>query len=204
MQSDEFQTIADCSEGFYKEKGSKFIAKAYPVSSEEEVRNILQELRKTFHDARHHCYAYSLGPKRENYRFNDDGEPSGTAGKPIYGQLLSHEITDTLIVVIRYFGGTKLGVSGLIQAYREAAREAIRAATIQMKTVQKEVFLKFEYPMMNEVMRMVKDSGAEISRQHFEWSCEMELAIRASQFDELLSRCESLQGVAVSLPDNDL
>ena len=197
MRFDEYQTVTGTSEGLYKEKGSKFLAFVFPVKNEDEVKEILQELRKSHHDARHHCYAWAFGPKRDQYRTNDDGEPSGTAGKPIFGQILSFNVTDILIVVIRYFGGTKLGVSGLINAYRQAAKEALDVAVIEVKTIQKIIRIAFEYPLMNDVMRIIKETEPLILNQTFELSCSMELSIRESDYGHLLNRFELLHGITI-------
>jgi uncharacterized YigZ family protein len=168
MPSDEiYRTIAGVSQGIFKDKGSKFIARAFPVYSEDEVKDKLKMLRKEFHDARHHCYAYCFGPDRKVYRVNDDGEPAGTAGKPIFGQILSNDLTNILIVVVRYFGGIKLGIPGLINAYRTAAKDAIEHTTIRTKTVDEEYKVTFEYPVMNEVMRSMKEEEASILHQDF-------------------------------------
>jgi uncharacterized YigZ family protein len=164
---DTYRTIAGSSQGMYKEKGSKFIARAYPVYTEEDVKEKLRALRKEFHDARHHCYAYCFGPERSVYRVNDDGEPSGTAGKPIFGQIQSKDITNVLIVVVRYFGGIKLGVPGLINAYRSAARDAIENNTIRTKTVNEEYVVSFEYPVINDIMKTLKEESATILEQDF-------------------------------------
>lgn len=192
---DEYKTIKTISEGSYKEKGSKFLAFAFPVESEEDIKEILQDLRKKYYDARHHCYAYSLGPKRECYRSNDDGEPSGSAGKPIYGQLLSFDLTNILIVVIRYFGGTKLGVSGLINAYRTAARESIEANTILLKTIQSIFHLDFDYVQLNDVMRIIKDMNPKILHQEFEMKCQMSLSIRESSAEELANKLMNVENL---------
>lgn len=167
MFEDTYKTIVNKSEGIYREKGSKFIALAYPVKTESEIKEILATLRKEYFDARHHCYAYRLGWDYSAYRINDDGEPSGTAGKPIYGQLLSNELTNILIVVIRYFGGVKLGVSGLINAYKTAAIEAISAANIITNNVQDIMDISFGYEMMNKVMAILKSDGIQIEKTEY-------------------------------------
>jgi len=187
-RNDEYRTIQANSEGLYKEKGSKFISLAFPVKDVEEVKSILHELRKSYYDARHHCYAYRLEPDKKKFRANDDGEPSGSAGKPILGQLLSFDLTDILIVVIRYFGGTKLGVSGLINAYRTAAREAIESANILTKTEQIIYKIKFDYIKLNDVMRIIKDDQPEILYQEFEMDCQMTLSIRVSEANKLIGK----------------
>ncbi|MFB6340496.1 IMPACT family protein [Saccharicrinis sp. FJH62] len=197
MIKDTFRTIATHSEGLYKEKGSKFIAHAHPVDSENEIKELIEQYRKTFYDARHVCYAYRLGPEGEQYRHNDDGEPSGTAGKPIYGQLLSFDITDVLIVVIRYFGGIKLGVSGLINAYKLAAQDALAQAEIKECIVTVLYRLMFEYPLMNDVMRLLKEENPEIKTQVFELACTIDIAIRLSEEVKVISRMQQLYGLKI-------
>jgi len=161
----DYRTLQDASQGLYKEKGSKFIAIAIPLETVDEVKLQLEQLRKRYHDARHHCYAYRLGGEPYEFRYNDDGEPSGTAGKPIFGQIQSFELTNILIVVIRYFGGVKLGTGGLIQAYRTAARAAIDNGRIIIKNWKVYVEIRFYYPQMNAVMRLIKDENLRIMRQ---------------------------------------
>lgn len=194
---DSYRTLEARSEAIYKEKGSKFLAYAYPVENEEAIREILESLRKSYYDATHCCYAWRLGPKGEQFRANDDGEPSGTAGKPILGQLLSFDITNCLVAVVRYFGGTKLGVSGLIAAYRESAREAIEAGTITERTVDKTINIYFPYVAMNDVMRIVKEEQPTIVGQTFDNLCAMTLAIRASRADGLVGKLRKAEGVTV-------
>ena len=189
---DTYRTIKAASEGAYSEKRSKFLAFAMPVRSVEEVKQIVAEYQKKYYDARHVCYAYMLGAERKEFRANDNGEPSGTAGKPILGQINSNELTDILIVVVRYFGGVKLGTSGLIVAYRLAAAEAIAAAEIVEKTVDEDVTFHFEYPFMNDVMRIVKEMSPRIVSQQFDNTCEITLAIRLSEAEELRNRLEKL------------
>ena len=155
--TDEFKTIKGKSEGFYSEKRSKFFAFAHHVETDDEVKELLEDYRKKYYDARHVCYAYMLGAARQEFRANDDGEPSSTAGKPILGQINSHELTDVLIVVVRYYGGVNLGTSGLIVAYREAAADALSHATIETRQLEEQVVFSFAYPMMNSVMRVVKE-----------------------------------------------
>jgi uncharacterized YigZ family protein len=167
MFDDTYRTISQPSQGIYKEKGSKFIARAFPVRREDEVKERLHELRKEYYDARHHGYAYCFGPERSVYRVNDDGEPSGTAGKPIFGQIQSTDITNVLIVVVRYFGGIKLGIPGLINAYRSAARDAIEHAVIQTRTIDEEYKVAFEYPVINDIMKILKENNAFILSQDF-------------------------------------
>ncbi len=183
--SDSYLTLARSSEGFYKEKGSKFISLAYKVYDEEEVKSILLSLRKQYHDARHHCYAYILGQDQTNYRANDDGEPNHSAGDPILGQIRSHNLTNVLIVVIRYFGGTKLGVGGLISAYKTAAAEAIASNEIIEEIVFEKITVDFEYPAMNEIMRVIKDYDLTIIEQDFGIKCHITVKVRAALVEEV-------------------
>ncbi len=194
MEEDRYLTLEAPAETSCRERSSKFLAYAYPVEDEERIRMILDELRKRYYDATHHCYAWRLGPRGEQFRANDDGEPSGTAGKPILGQLLSHELTDTLIVVVRYFGGTKLGVPGLIAAYREAAAEAIAAARIVERTVDRTIRIDFPYAAMNDIMRVVKEERPRIVEQRFDNLCTMRLAIRESCAERLAERLKKAGG----------
>ena len=196
MEKDVFLTIASPAEGSYTEKRSKFLAFAFPVTTVEEIKVILEEYQKKYYDARHVCYAYMLGHERLTFRANDNGEPSGTAGKPILGQINSNELTDVLIIVVRYFGGVKLGTSGLIQAYKAAAAEAIAAATVVEKTVDEQAAIIFEYPLMNAVMRVVKEEEPKILSQSFDNDCRMTLSIRASLMPRLRQRLEKIDGVS--------
>ncbi len=180
MADDTYRTLAAPAEGLYKEKGSKFLAFAYPVQSEEQVKTLVEAKRKEYFDARHHCYAYILGPAKSAYRLNDDGEPSGTAGKPIHGQLLSLDLTDTLVIVVRYFGGIKLGVSGLINAYRTAARDALEQAAVVEKTVDSRYRVLFRYEQMNDVMRLLKQFDIAPLNQQYDLQCSLDFAVRQS------------------------
>ncbi len=198
-EKDSYLTIAAPAEAVYKERSSKFLAYAYPVTSEGQIKEILDSLRKQYYDATHHCYAWRLGAYAELFRSNDDGEPSGTAGKPILGQLLSHELTDCLIVVVRYFGGTKLGVSGLIQAYRESAQEAIAASEIVEKTVDTTVRVEFSYVGMNDIMRIVKEETPHIEEQIFDNLCSMTLSIRQSRAQRLIDRLKKVEGATTEI-----
>jgi uncharacterized YigZ family protein len=193
MINDEFKTIATTSEGFYSEKRSKFLAFAHHVETVDEIKELLAQYRKKYYDARHVCYAYMLGASREEFRANDDGEPSSTAGKPILGQINSNELTDILIVVVRYYGGVNLGTSGLIVAYREAAADAIAHATIVTRQVEERIVFKFPYEMMNDVMRVVKDMQPRIISQTYDNTCEITLSIRQSEASQLRSRLEKLR-----------
>lgn len=196
---DTYNTITAGAEAVFKDKGSKFLAYAWPVASEEEVKEKLEPLKKKYYDATHHCYAWRIGPKGEAFRANDDGEPSGTAGKPILGQLLSHELTNILVVVVRYFGGTKLGVPGLINAYRESAKEVIAECEIVTRTVDAHYKVTFSYLAMNDVMKIVKDMQPEVVSQKFDNLCEMELAVRESLSGQLSGKLGKTEGVEVEL-----
>ena len=195
---DSYKTIAARSEGIYTEKRSKFIAMAIPVRTLDEVKEHLTAINKQYYDARHACYAYVLGPERKDFRGNDNGEPSGTAGRPILGQINSLELTDILLVVVRYFGGIKLGTSGLYAAYKEAAAEALKAAAIIEKTVDEDIAIRFEYPFINEVMRIVKEEGPELVSQGFDNDCLMTLRIRRSLMPRLKARLEKVESLSIS------
>ncbi len=194
MMTDEYLTISDdrVGEGYYTEKRSKFLAFSHHVTSVERIKELLAYYRKKYFDARHVCYAYMLGASGETFRANDDGEPSGTAGKPILGQINSNNLTDILIVVVRYYGGVNLGTSGLINAYRTAAAEAIAAAQIEKKQVEEEVVFSFPYIMMNSVMRIVKEMSPRILSQNYDNTCEMRFAIRRSQANQLREKLSKL------------
>ena len=193
IQEDTYKTIIGVAEGIYTEKRSKFIAIAIPVHTVEEIKQHLDIYQKKYYDARHVYYAYMLGHERKDFRANDNGEPSGTAGKPILGQINSNGLTDILIVVVRYFGGIKLGTSGLIVAYKAAAAEAIANATIIEKTVDDEIAVAFEYPFMNDVMRIVKEEEPEILEQSYDMDCLMKLRIRRSMMGKLRARLEKVE-----------
>lgn len=190
---DSFRTISQPSEGIYTEKRSKFLAFAIPVESVEEIKDIVAQYQKKYYDARHVCYAYMLGAERTEFRANDNGEPSGTAGKPILGQINSNELTNILIIVVRYFGGIKLGTSGLIVAYKQAAAEAIAAAEIIEKTVDTDITFLFEYPFMNDVMRIVKEENPQIVNQGYDSDCSMTLRTRKGNMSKLISRLEKVE-----------
>ena len=190
--SDEYRTITTTSEGYYTEKRSKFLAFAHHVETVDEVKALLADYRRKYYDARHVCYAYMLGADRADFRVNDDGEPSSTAGKPILGQINSNELTDILIVVVRYYGGVNLGTSGLIVAYREAASDAIAHATIETRQVEELVAYDFPYVMMNDVMRIVKDMQPRIVAQTYDNTCQIRLAIRQSEAPQLRARLDKL------------
>ena len=192
MNSDEYKTLKREGEGYYTEKRSKFLAFAHHVTTVEEIKEILARYRKKYYDARHVCYAYMLGPERTEFRANDDGEPSSTAGKPILGQINSQELTDILIVVVRYYGGVNLGTSGLIVAYREAAADAIAHSEIETRQVEELVTYSFAYPMMNDVMRIVKEMQPRIVSQTYDNTCEIQLSIRKSEAATLRSKLAKL------------
>lgn len=194
---DTFLTLKHDSEAIFKEKGSKFLAFAYPVTDEHEIKMKLESLRKKYFDARHHCYGYMLGKEQELFRANDDGEPNHSAGDPILGQIRSHQLTNVLIVVVRYFGGTKLGVGGLIQAYKTAASEAILDNEIITAIVKKSLILKFDYIAMNDVMKMIKDYDLEILDQNFDNVCQIHLCVREGFFSEMTAKIESLEQVKI-------
>lgn len=190
--TDEFKTISATSEGYYTEKRSKFLAFAHHVENHDEIKLILAGYRKKYYDARHVCYAYMLGTERTDFRANDDGEPSSTAGKPILGQINSNELTDILIVVVRYYGGVNLGTSGLIVAYREAAADALAHAQMELRQVEEEISYTFTYPQMNDVMRIVKDMNPRIISQTYDNTCVIRMAIRKSEAQQLRDRLAKL------------
>ena len=190
--SDEYRTIKSGGEGYYTDKRSKFLAFAHHVSTVDEIKDLLAGYRKKYYDARHVCYAYMLGPERSDFRANDDGEPSSTAGKPILGQINSNELTDILIVVVRYYGGVNLGTSGLIVAYREAAADAIAHSEVEMRQIEEVVTYTFAYPLMNEVMRIVKEMQPRIVSQTYDNTCEIRLSIRKSEAEQLRNRLSKL------------
>ena len=194
---DTYKMITGPAEGTYKEKGSKFIALAMPVFSEDEVKEKLEEIRKQYHDARHHCFAYVLGPDKSAYRMNDDGEPSGTAGRPIHGQIMAKDLTNILVVVVRYFGGVKLGVSGLITAYKSATADALDSANIRELTVNDVYLLSYEYPLMNEVMRVIKDEDLEVVEQDFRLSCKLSYKVRKNYSNKVYDRFRSIHGITI-------
>ncbi len=193
--SDTFLTIESSGEGIFKEKMSRFLSFAIPVSSVGEAREYIEMYRKEYYDARHVCWAYMIGHERTCFRANDNGEPSGTAGKPILGQINSNNLTDILIIVVRYFGGIKLGTGGLIVAYRQAAAEAIAACNIVERLVEDTINIRFEYPLMNDVMRIVKEEQPTVLSQSFEMDCEMSLRLRRSAMPRLCARLEKVQGL---------
>ena len=197
MEEDIFRTINVSAEGLITEKKSKFLSFIHHVESAEKAKEIVEECRKKYYDARHVCWAYMLGPQRDDFRSNDDGEPSGTAGRPILGQINSYELTDVIVLVVRYFGGTLLGTSGLIKAYKEAASEAIGNAEIIEKTVDEQLIIHFDYQLLNDVMRVLKQFESVHWEQDFKESCIMRLMIRKSQIDQLTNALAAIYGVEI-------
>lgn len=192
---DTYKTIEKEGEGIFRDKGSRFIAYLYPIKSEEDIKNIIAELKALHPKARHHCWAMRIGPDRSVFRINDDGEPSGTAGRPILNTLLSSDLTNVLAVVVRYFGGTLLGVPGLINAYKSATQDAINQANIIEKTIDLIFKLEFGHSVMNEVMKIIKDEGLRIFNQQFDLNCSLDIEIRQSQVNKVLGRLEKVEGL---------
>ncbi|MDR0907493.1 MAG: YigZ family protein [Rikenellaceae bacterium] len=199
MADDTYKTIAAPVETSLRERSSRFLGYGWPVSTEEEIKEHLDALRKKYYDATHHCYAWRLGAEGERFRANDDGEPSGTAGKPILGQMLSREVTNCLVVVVRYFGGTKLGVPGLIAAYKDAAAEVLDAAAIVERTVDVVVEVEFPFEVMNDVMRVVKELSPRVLAQDFDNVCQMQLSTRQSLSAPLLARLTKIEGITIKI-----
>lgn len=197
MEEDHYKTIVQTVEGLYKEKGSKFIARAFHVETEDDVKLAMESVKKEFHDARHHCYAYRINPEEEQFRSSDDGEPSGTAGKPIYNQILSFGLINVLVVVVRYFGGTKLGVSGLIRAYKSATREAFHQSKIVTRYIFRELNLFFEYPLMNYVMMVIKEENLKILDRDFQLSCKLTINVKKNDLQKVLDRLGKIHGLNV-------
>lgn len=195
--SDCFKSIAELSTGLFKDNGSKFLAFAYPVTTEEEIKAIIQGLKKEYYDARHHCYAYRLGHTGAIWRMNDDGEPSSTAGRPIYGQILSAELSDILVVVVRYFGGIKLGVPGLIRAYKSSTADAIANATIIEKIATEPYRIIFDYLQMNSVMKRLKDLGLTPTDQQFNLSCSLRADVRLALIPSFIENFNNLEGCRI-------
>ncbi len=198
MDKDTYKTIKKpSSEVLFKDRGSKFFGYAFPVSTEEDVKEHIDTLKKQYHTARHWCYAWQLGKNYEHYRANDDGEPSNSAGMPIYGQLQSFDVTNTLVVVVRYFGGTKLGVGGLIQAYKTAAQMALEASKIVEHTIDDVFQIQFEYPEMNTVMRIIKEEDLTIVNQKLELNCEIQIAVRKKDSEKIFELFENTYKVSI-------
>lgn len=197
MRTDDYKTIKTSATGIYKDKGSKFIAISKYVASEEEFKVFLEETKKEYYDARHHCYAWRLGLEDEKYRSNDDGEPSGTAGKPILNQIQSYELFNTAVIVVRYFGGTKLGVSGLISAYKSATRDALGQSVIVKRFIYNTLEIRFKYPRLNDIMRIVKEEKIYISEQIFELECLLRVKIKKNDTDRVITRLTCLHDIKV-------
>ena len=200
--SDTYKTIFLSTEGIYKEKGSKFLSFAISVNSSEEVKELIKTFKKEYYDARHVCYAYMLGAERKEWRANDDGEPSGTAGRPILGQINSRELTNILVIVVRYFGGILLGTGGLTTAYKEATADALNQAEIIEKTVDEILTVNFEYILMNDVMHVIKDTNAQILHQTFDNQCSMVLSIRKQEFSLLKDKMEKINGLVIEIHES--
>lgn len=202
-EKDTYKTILKPSEEvLYKEKGSKFFGYAYPIFTEEEAKEYIESLKKQHYNARHWCYAWQLGRRYEQYRANDDGEPSNSAGMPIYGQLQSFDVTNILVVVVRYFGGTKLGVGGLVQAYKTTALMALESSKIVEKTIDETFILKFEYPEMNTVMRIIKDENLTVVNQKMELNCEFEISVRKKDANRIFNLFENTYKVNIKSLEN--
>ena len=197
-QDDTYNMLATPGEGLYKEKGSKFIASAFTVMNEDKAKAAITEIRKKYFDARHHCFAYMIGPDKKVFRASDDGEPSGTAGKPILNQILSKDVTNVCVVVTRYFGGIKLGTSGLINAYKTASREALDNAQVVEKTINEIYSLEFEYPLMNDVMRIMKEENLDTLNPRFEMDCYMEFSTRKNAASKIAEKFSNLYGVKIT------
>ena len=202
IQTDEYLTIKGRATGIFKDRGSKFIAIASPAESVDEAMSVIDDIRKEYHDARHHCYAYMIGNDGENWRVNDDGEPSGSAGNPILGQIKSFGIANVVIVVVRYFGGTLLGVGGLVNAYRSASREALSNAVIITRLIEEKYLVEFPYLQMNSVMKLFKEENISQTDQRFEIDCSLVIIIRKTIEERIINKLESMEGVKCILVEN--
>ncbi len=202
-EPDTYKTLWKPSQGLYKDRGSKFIALAWPVENQNDIKKRLEETKQQYHDAHHHCFAWALGRRGELHRHNDDGEPAGSAGKPIYGQILSYGLTRVLIIVVRYFGGTKLGVRGLINAYRGAAKDAIDNNRIIAKTIVENYRLDFDYPVMDRVMRILKENGLSQGSHDFGLRCSLEFSVRLKKSPHVLSQLEQIPGLTIGILPTD-
>jgi uncharacterized YigZ family protein len=198
QNQDTYRTIKEPSKGIFKDKGSKFLSFAYPVNNIEDVEDTIKSVKKIYHDARHHCYAFVLGPDQKTYRASDDGEPSNSSGPPILGQIRSKNLTNVLIVIPRYFGGTKLGIPGLINAYKSAAEDALEKAKIIEKTIKKRLKIEFQYPNMGDVMRLIKEHDLTITEQDFRLDCKMIVEVRISNVEKVLQSFKPFYEVTVS------
>jgi uncharacterized YigZ family protein len=203
MESDLYYTISKPAEGYYKEKGSKFFSFAFPVKTEEEIKILRQQLLRQYHDARHICFAYRIGPDSNNFKINDDGEPSGTAGKPIYGQILSYNLTNVVIFVVRYFGGVLLGTSGLIKAYREAANNAIINADIISSTWNDIYSLSFSYYNLNDVMKIIKNENIITFENKFENNCFLKIKVRKKDSEKIFNIFKKINGLTIEYLESE-
>ncbi|MCG8699361.1 MAG: YigZ family protein [Bacteroidales bacterium] len=190
--SDLYKTIKDKSQGLFKDKGSKFISFAFIVNNEQDVKNNLRRIKKEYHDARHHCYAYRIGAENHVYRYSDDGEPSGTAGKPIYGQILSYNVTNICIVVVRYFGGVLLGTGGLVNAYKNAAMDCLSNASIEENQIKKSISVEFPYEIMNDVMKISNEQDIDVTKRDFQEQCRLSIDVPKSKYATILQKIEKL------------
>ncbi|HOY39595.1 MAG: YigZ family protein [Bacteroidales bacterium] len=202
MDKDAYHSIREKTQGYFRDRGSKFLSFAFPVSCDEDVKNILNQLRKEYYDANHHVYAYRLGVDENNYRSSDDGEPANSSGKPVLGQILSYGLSDVLVVVIRYFGGVKLGVPGLIHAYRTAADDALKSADIIEKLVQRTICVEFPYSLMNQVLRLVEEEHAEVFSRDFTEDCRLSFRVRKSHYKDVSIKLNQIFGVKI-ISDED-
>jgi uncharacterized YigZ family protein len=192
---DSYRTLEKPAEGIFRSKGSRFIAYGYPVKSDEEIKKVIAELKKKYHDARHHCFAYRLGSSKDIYRINDDGEPSGTAGKPIYGQIVSNDLTDILVVVVRYFGGTLLGKGGLVNAYRSATADMLAKAHMITRYMEDDIQLIFPYKMLNGIMKILNEENLVPRQTDFNLQCSIKIGVRKSLSEKLIKRLEAVPGL---------
>lgn len=195
--SDTYLTIEKPSQAIFKDKGSKFLAFAYPVENEQQIKDFLSQLKKEHHTANHHCYAYRLGADKLNFRANDDGEPNNTAGKPILGQLQSKDLTNVLIVVVRYFGGVLLGVSGLINAYKNSAAEVIKVSSIIEKQIMFSYLINFPFDCLNDVMKILKQSGCKINEQNFDTNCNIQFNVRKAHSESCEEKLKKMEGLQI-------
>lgn len=200
---DTYRTFLNPAEGSFRDRNSRFLAFGYPVESAAQVGEIVNSLRKKYHDARHHCYAYRIQPGKELFRINDDGEPSGTAGKPIYNQIISHDLMNTVIIVVRYFGGTLLGTGGLINAYKSAAGDVINNATVVERFIEDHIQLKFPYEKLNAVMKILKDEELNASNAVYELECTMMIGVRKSASVNVMGKLVGISGLKAELLQND-
>ena len=194
---DIYKTILQTSEGFFKDRGSKFYAYAFTVINDDEIQEYRNQIRKKHHDARHHVYAYRIGAEKDKFYSSDDGEPANSSGPPILGQIRSSDLTNILIIVVRYFGGTKLGIPGLINAYKTAALDAINNSKIIKKTIGKEISISFNYQLMNNVMRILKNDDIEILNQEFTESCKIDIKIRKSKYEQIVNKLALLKNLVI-------